>query len=335
MTLRTPGGLVSAGTGPLAFESFKVTQSRTKSGDTFEVKGPLSLINLGYFLGTTPIPVTITMNGTQLFTGNADVFGMNFNATEYTITGRDNSAKMVDSTTSEKFLNQQPEAIVQTIAGRHGVQASVDSPGGDAGKEYSSDFDAVTHRYSEWTLLQRLADHYGMVCYFTGNTLYFKNFNEQLPSQQITYSPPTDEQYETGNFMVLEASRNLVLGRPVKVNIHSHNHRKKQIYSATASGGGGSGDPLIYNKTIPGITQSQAQTIAQAKLAEVMAHELTIDRLEFPGNEAINARMSFQLSGTNSPLDQSYDANSIDHNFSWKEGYRTGIRIKNKKGGKS
>ena len=334
MTLRTPQGVVTTA-GAVPFSEFKVTQTRTKAGDTCSVKGALSLIDLGYYLGTTPIPITITMNGTQLFTGNVDKVGMDFVAREYELTARDNSAKMIDATTSEKFLNQEPNAIVQTIAARHGVQVNADQVSGtdsDAGKMYSSDFDAITHRFSEWSLLQRLADLYGMVCYFTGNTLYFKNYNETLPVRPLTYTPPTPQQYESGNFITLKASRNLVLGRPVKVNIRSHNHRKKKVYSATASSSGGSGDPYIYNRTIPGITQSQAQTIANAKLAEAQSHELSIDELSFPGDETINARMSFQLSGTGSPLDQKYDANSIDHSFTLKDGFRTGIRIKNKKG---
>lgn len=331
---RDPQGVVTAGNGSVPFDKFRVTQTRTKGGDTFEVLGPLSAIDLGFWLSTTPIPITITMNGAQLFVGNADHIDMNFSQTAFKISGRDNSAKMIDSTTSEKFLNQQPNAIVQTIAGRHGVNLNADTPsGGNAGKIYSADFDAITNRYSEWSLLQRLADLYGMVCYFTNDTLYFKNFDEKLSVQQITYSKPTPQQYENGNFMTLRASRNLILGAPVKVNVRSHHHQKKQVFAATASSAGGSGQPLVYNHTFPIISQSQAQTIADAKLAEVQMHELTIDELSFPGNEAINARMSFQLSGTNSALDQLYDANSIDHEFSWEGGYRTGICIKNKKRG--
>ncbi|HYA07478.1 MAG TPA: hypothetical protein VEF90_16455 [Xanthobacteraceae bacterium] len=334
--LRNPTAQVVAGGNPMPFEEFTVTQTRTKKGDSFTAKGALSAIDLDWWLTTTPIPIVITINGTQIFVGQVDHADMDFNETSFTISGRDKGAAMIDAQSSEKFLNQTPSQIVQTIAARHGIPVVADSPGGDAGKMYSTDFDAISHRGSEWSLINMIADHYGMIAYMTGGTLYFKNYDETLPSYQISYSPPTPQGYGSGNFIRLKASRNLVLGRPVTVNVRSHNHRQKKVVSASMTSSAGQGTPLIYNHTIAGITQDQANTIAKAKLAEVLAHELTIDELEIPGDETVNARMSFVLSGTNSPLDQSYDAQHIEHRFSFKDGYRTGIHVKNKKGaGKS
>jgi phage protein D len=333
MTLRTPTAQIVAGSTPFQFNDVTVTQCRTKKGDTFKACGSLTLADLNFWLTTTPIPVTITINGSKVFDGNVDHVDMDFTARTIEISGRDKCAPLHEAQTSEKFLNQQPQQIVQTIASRHGLQCNCDTPSGQAGKQYSTDFDAISNRGSEWSYINRLADHYGMIAYMTGGTLYFKNYNEQLPVHQITYSPPTARGFETGNFIKLKASRNCILGRPIKVNVHSHNHRKKQVISASMTSSGGQGDPLIYSHTVPGITQDQANTIAKAKLAEAQAHELTIDELEFPGDETVNARMSFQLSGTGSPLDQTYDAEQIEHRITFIDGYRTGIKIKNKRSG--
>ena len=331
--LRTPRAQVVAGGNPLQFNDLTVTQTRTKNGDTFKVCSALSFVDLNWWLTTTPIPVQITINSTKIFDGNVDHVDVDFAEGVFEITGRDKCAPLMESQTSEKFLNQKPDQIVQTMAARHGLECECDQPGEDAGKTYSTDADAISHRGSEWSFINQLADHYGMVSYMTGGKLYWKKYDEKLPVYEITYSAPTAQQYATGNFMRLKGSRNMVLGRPIKVNVHSHNHRQKKTISASMTSSGGTGDPLIYNHTIPGVTQAQAQTIAKSKLAQVQAHELTIDELEFPGDESVNARMSFRLSGTNSPFDQTYDATQIEHRLSLKDGYKTGIKIKNKKSG--
>jgi len=323
-----------AGGNPMPFTEFTVTQTRTKKGDTFSAKSAITAVDLKWWLTTSPIPIVITINGTQIFTGNVDHADMDFASREFSISGRDTGAALVDSQTSEKFLNQTPTQVVQTIASRHGLSVVSDTPSGNAGKILSADFDAISHRFSEWTFINKIAEHFGMVAYITNGTLYFKNYDETLPAYQIKYVAPTPSSYESGTFIELKASRSLVLGRPVKVNVNSHNHRQKKVVSASMTSSGGQGVPLIYNRTIHGLSQDQANTIAKAKLAEVQSHELTIDKLEFPGDESVNARMSFVLSGTGTPLDQSYDAKSIEHRVSMTEGYRTGVSIKNKKGGK-
>ena len=332
--LRNPMAQVIAGGNPMAFESFEVTQTRTKKGDTAHVKAALDNVDLNFWLTTTPIPVQIIMNGATLFNGNADHSDYDFAGGDFSFSCRDAAAATMDSQSSEKFLNQNAANIVQTIAGRHGIPVVMDTPPDDAGKMLSTDFDSISNRSSEWSVINALADHYGMVAYLTGGTLYFKNYNETLATYQLTYSPPTPAQMASGNFIKLKASRNHILGRPVTVNVRSHNHRSKTVNSATATSATGTGDPLIYNITRPQLSTSQVNTIAQSKLAEIQSHELTIDELELPGDETINARMTFTLSGTNSPFDQNYDANSITHKFGFKDGYSTSIHVKNKKGSK-
>ena len=331
--LRMPDAQVIAGGTPMPFSEVKVTQTRTKKSDTFSAKSAISVVDLNWWLTTTPIPLVVTINGTQIFTGNVDHVDVDLASGEFSISGRDKAASLIDASSSEKFLNQKATDIVNTIASRHGLSVVMDNVPDNAGKTLTTDFDAISTRMSEWSYINKLADHYGMITYITNGTLYFKNYNESLPPYQIVYTPPTPQQYSSGNFITLKGSRSIQLGRPVKVNVHSHNHRHKTTTTTSATSSAGQGPPLIYNRTMSGISPSQAQTIANAKLAELQAHELTIDELSFPGDETVNARMSFILSGTNTLLDQSYDANSIDHTVSREGGYRTSITVKNKKKG--
>jgi len=330
--LRNPTAQVIA-LGPFVFDEVEVTLSRTKDGDKFTAKGPISANNIAGFVSAATIPVTVSFNGTQLFSGNVDHSDYDFDEGTITISGRDKGAALIDAQTSEKHLNKKPSDIVNTYAQRHGLQADVDTPTDDAGKIYSSDYDAITHRGSEWSHIASLADEYGMVTYITGGTLFFKQEPEQLPNYQINYTPPTPAQYASGNFIKLKCSRNHVLGRPIKVNAHSHHHRSKQINTATQQSSGNGGEPLIYNSTHPLMSTEQLNRIATKRLAEIQAHELKMESLDIPGDETVNARMTFVLSGTGTALDTSYDGETIHHKMSFKDGFRTTIDCKTKKKG--
>lgn len=333
--LRFPRAQVTVGNMIVPFVDLTVTQTRHKKGDTAKVTTAMQLADPAYFAGSSDeIPFNVSINGTQVFVGHVSHSDYDWAERVISFDGRDAASKLMDATSSEKWPNKKPTEIVQEIAARHGIQTVVDQPTDDAGKIYSDDYDAISNRHSEWSIINYFADHFGMLAYITGGKLYYKNYDEQLPTVTIQYTPPTPQQYESGNFVKLKTSRNHVLGRPTTVNVHSHNHRKKEIYTGTEQDSSGSGEPLIYNYVIPQIDQKQAKRIAKAKMAEVKSHELKIDELEIPGNESINARVSIQLTGTGTAFDQSYDAGEIEHSISAEKGYVTVIKVKNKKGKK-
>ena len=174
------------------------------------------------------------MNGTQLFIGNVDHCDVDFEASTFAISGRDKGAAMIDAQTSEKFLNQTPIQIVNTIAARHGIPVVSDPLPADAGKMFSTDFNSISNRGSEWSFINDLAEQYGMIAYITNGTLYFKAFNETLPTFQINYAAPSVSGLRTGNFIKLKASRSLILGRKTTVNVRSHHHRHGQVFTGTA-----------------------------------------------------------------------------------------------------
>jgi len=314
--------------------SFSVKQSKTKSGDTFRAETAFDAVpgGVGFFVAATNIDAQIIVNGTKIFDGVVDHSDYDWTNRVVTVTGRDKASALVDKTTSQKFLNKQPDEIVQAMASAHGISADVDSPGGKAGTQFTADLAKITHRGSEWSAVNELAELFGMTAYMTVGTLYFKNVPESLPVYQITYTPPTPGP-ATANAVILKTSRNHILGRPIKTNVHSHNHKKKTVLTHTISQAG-SGEPLVYNHvTRPGLTQDQVQRIATKKHADVVAHELSLDGLEIPGDETLNARFMVALSGTGTAFDQQYAVSDVEHVGSSSEGYVTKITCKNKKSG--
>lgn len=309
--------------------SFSVHQSKTKHGDTFKADSAFDMLSQGVAWWTTQknIDVQIIVNGTKIFDGVIDHTDYDWSQCKIDFSGRDKGSALMDKTTSQKFLNQTPSQIVQTMAGAAGVSSNVDTPGGMAGTIYTTDMAKITNRGSQWSAVNELADLFGMNTYMTGGTLYFKNSPESLPLYPINYTRQAPG-VPTSNAVILKTSRNHILGRPVTTNVHSHNHKKKTVVTATVNKSG-SGAPLIYNHvTRPGLTQDQATRIANKKHAEVTQHEYVLDGLEIPGDEALTPLFMVSLSGTGTAFDQTYAIASVDHEGKYDGGYTCKIDCK-------
>lgn len=337
--LRNPQAQLLVNGQAIPCTSVDVHQSKTKKGDTFKASFPFeasAAVGMDEnFWSTAPnLTAQVTINGSVVFTGVIDHSDYDFSERKLEVSGRDAGSALIDKTSSEKFQNQQPTDIVQKFASDAGLQTSIDTPGGLAGKQWQIDTAKITHRGSQWTVVNELAELFGMTAYMTGGTLYFKNYPEFLPTYPITYIPPTPQSYAQGTFVKLSTSRNHILGRPVTTNVRSRNHRDKKTYTATHTQSG-SGTPLVYNHTVAGVSQSQAQTIADKKHAETVSHELELTALEFPGDETLTPLFEISLSGTGTAFDQTYEIKSVEHKVSFEGGFRTTVGCKNKsaKGG--
>ncbi len=322
MSLRQPRGFISIGGFMLAVEEAEVHQSKTKKSDTFSAKFPTSGGIASFLAGADPtqLEAQVIVNGAPLCDGLIDHIDVSWSGMSVSVSGRDKAAKLIDSLSSEKFLNKKPSEIVQEIAGRRGLSAEADSGGDNAGKIFKDTWDAITHRHSEWSVIQWLGDHFGMNAYMTGGKVYFKDVDEQLPAFQVNYTPPTPESYASGNFIALETSRNVILGRPVKTNVLSRHDKEKKTHTAKEEKGG-SGDPLIYNYVLPRATDDQVKRIAKKKHKENCRHEFAV-RIDMPGDESVNVRMGLQLSGTGSAFDRLYELDGVEHRISATGGYR-------------
>ncbi len=345
MTFRQPRAFVIVNGTTLNCISVDVSMSKTHKSDTFHCEIPFGALpsdmNEAWWSEQADISVQVqfqtdgTGGATQVFDGKVDRVGHNFDQRILSVQGRDKSAALIDSKSTEKFNNLSPDEIVKQIASRHGITVDAESVSSKGGKIYQIDYAKLTNRASEWTVITKLADLFGMTAYMTGGVLYWKPIGEQLPVLDIAYVPPTAASYANGNFMTLKTSRNLILGRPVKVKVQSWNHKEKKAYEHDAEESG-VGDPLQYTYIEPGLTGDQTQKLAEKRLAENTSHELTFD-LTMPGDPTVTPRYMMQLSGTGTAYDQQHEITSIEHSMSQQGGYRMTVsaKAKSKKRGKS
>lgn len=338
MPVRTPRAYIIVGGEMLNAVSVDVDLGKTHKSDTFHAEIPFSALpaamDVNWWSTANDISVQVQISlddvsgAVQLFDGKVDQVGHDFAGRLMKISGRDKVAALIDNKTTEKFNNQSPDQVVKTIASRRGITVDADAVPKKAGKLFQIDYAKLTHRLSEWTAINKIADESGMTAYMTGGTLYFKPVGEQLPVLNVVYVPPTIESFAEGNFMSLTTSRNLVVGRPVNVTVQSWNHKEKKAYSTTKSEPG-TGDPLVYNYTSPGLTGDQTEKLADKRLAENTSHELSFN-LDMPGDPTVTPRFAMQLSGTGTAYDQEHEITTIHHSISQGGGYRMTVSAKSK-----
>lgn len=336
--MRTPRAFVVVNGTAMIPMSVDVSMSKTHKSDTFHCEIPFGALPPGmdeaFWSTANNISVQVQIETdaysgpVQIFDGKVDQVQHEFDTRVLKVQGRDKTAALIDTTSTEKFTNQQPDQIVQTICGRHGITANTDSVSSKAGKIFQLDYAKLTQRESEWNVIQRLADRFGMTAYMTGGQVYWKKYPEQLPVVNVTYVPPTPASYANGNFMRLRTARNLILGRPVHVKVQSWNHKEKKLYQ-TEKVENGSGDPLIYNYQEPSMTGDQVDKLATKRLSENTSHELSFE-LEMPGDPTVTPRFMMQLSGTGTAYDATHQIKTVEHQISQQRGYTMTISAKSK-----
>lgn len=251
-----------------------------------------------------------------------------------TLTGRDLSAQMIDTRTTEKFQNLTSSEIAQQIALRHGLDSTVQSTPTRVGTYYEIENARLTREESEWDLLVYLAEQEGFDVWVSGQTLYF----QPSPAASTTPYPLTWIEPGDGtlaaNFIDLRMERALTLARDVIVKVQSWNQSQQQSFiktykvSQTSKSQQAGGIAQTYSYSVPNLTPDQALQWAKSKAEEITRHERVITA-ELPGDNLLNTRTMVKLTGTGTGWDQLYFPDTIDRHISADGGYRMTLRAKN------
>lgn len=259
------------------------------------------------------------------------------------VTGRDLTAAFIDARTYEQFVNRTASEIAAELAARHGMYAVITHTKTKAGTYYELENRRIPFDRTEWDLLTWLAHEEGFVVYVKGQQLFFEPPPEANATRYaLRWSAPTlDGAQPTPAFngMRLTCSRNLTLANDIVVFVRSWNTKQKKGFTVKAQAthtkkaiGHGdqqaAGPAQSYSFVRPGLTKEQAQKVANAKLAELSAHEMKISA-ELPADNLLAMSMLIDLSGTGTAYDQTYYPDSIVRSMSVRNGYTMRLSAKN------
>jgi len=250
-------------------------------------------------LGGETVNIEVAPSGfgfTSLLTGQIDNIRVDLLKNTATLSGRDLSARLIDTEITETFANQTASQIAVTIAARHQLAANVTATKTPVGQYYELDHARTAlglhaRMTTEWNLLSALAEAENFVLSVTGTTL---NFGPQPASASIFFTP------QSFSDLVLDMTSAL----PAAARVKSWNSRQKSVVSGTQ--GSGVTTTLIR----PNLTSVLAQDMAENHLAAIRQHGMVLYGT-MPADISTMPGMTMVLAGTGSGFDQSYSIGAV------------------------
>jgi phage protein D len=250
-------------------------------------------------LGGETVNIEVAPSGfgfTSLLTGQIDNIRLDLVKNTATLSGRDLSARLIDTEITETFANQTASQIAATIAARHQLAANVAATKTPVGQYYELDHARTAlglhaRMTTEWNLLSALAQAENFVLSVTGNTL---NFGPPPASTAIFLTP------QSFSGLVLDMTSAL----PAAARVKSWNSRQKAVVSGTQ--GSGATTTLIR----PNLTSALAQAMAENHLSAISQHGVVLYGT-MPADVSTMPGMTIVLAGTNSDFDRSYTISAV------------------------
>lgn len=351
---RQPRGIVKLnGDIITGWVSFEVENNQFRSADTFRILlcstdlpdsrgmdwiASQSTILVEVYAGFPPDPDNYgTKDLTLIISGNADALDYAPATTQIELTGRDKTALLIDTKTSEHFLNQTASQIAESIAKRHGLKAVVTATTAKAGSYYQIDHDATTQEQTEWELLAFMANIEDFVLFVSGDELHFEKKSKSSDDKYlIEWVKPKDEiGYYDANVLTLSFSRNLTVAKGVSVEVHSWNAKKKAAFSAfyprapkAVKPGSDGSKTQNYRYNIAGLTQEQAEKRAESIYKQIVAHTMNMDAT-IPADDKLTCDRIITIKGTGTTFDQDYYPTSITRSMGISRDYTMDVKAKN------
>ncbi len=351
---RQPRGAVKLNGNFVAWTEWQIENNVFRAADTFSVhipsKGLSAPYDAAWLTSQTGLTVEIFANAAPSDPANyvpaaADrlIYGQTDDITfdpvqgVIELTGRDFTAKLIDTKTSENHQNQTSSAVATLLATREGLKPVVTATTTIIGTYYTQDHTDINQQQSEWELLTKLADFEGFDVFVSGDELHFQPKPTGSGSRYaLVWTPPTDDTAHPNlNATTINLSRSLTIAKGVTVTVRSWNAKQKKAFTATwprsakpVRPGQSDAKNLAYNFTVPGLTQDQASLRAQRLYNQIVAHMVKMSA-DLPGDGILDCTKTIDIRGTGTTFDQVYYPDSVKRSMSLSEGYRMSVTAKN------
>ncbi len=355
---RRPRGIVRINGTDASFLSFKVDNKTHFSCDTWSVEmecwNQPEGFGIGFFDSSQNTIVEILIGfltarqgpagkpsgAVSLIVGQVDDIDLDLNTGKLTLSGRDYTAKLIDTKTANKWPDQTSSQIVTTLAQQVGLTVQATATTTPVREYYQNAYTNVARDVPMWDLIKFLADQEGFDAYVTGTTVYFgppqADTNSDPFPVLIRRDPATGAVVSTAKRVSLRRSE--TVAKDLAVTVISHGYAKgkgvKAVASRAGSSPGGSSASNRSNHSAqsyvirrPNLTQDQAQQLANSMLLDLTKREKTAE-IECEGDPAMNVRRRVKISGTGTAFDLDYYVSELSQAYSTK-GYEMRMSLKN------
>lgn len=328
-------------------ESFEVTNASHFAADTFRISASIGALPAGvgeaYWAQSVGDELEIyagfkDQSGQgqpkKLIYGQVDDIEYDPVGRSITLSGRDLSARFIDNRTAEQFQDQTASQVVQTLAARRGLKASVTATTTRVGTYYELYHLRLTKDQAEWDLLMFLAEQESFDLWVSDETL---NFQPPVPLSADPYVLTWSDQGQgqrNANFEDLKLHRSQTLAKDIIVKVISWNQAQETTVTSIAKRSVANksqrvgGDAQTFTFHPPNLNKQQADKFAAAKAEEITQHERVITG-RLPGDNLMSNRSLIKLTGTGTAWDQMYFVDTVTRRMSVTEGYAMDFRAKN------
>lgn len=269
----------------------------------------------------------------SLVLGRVDDVEMDLSERLIFLSGRDFTADLIETKTTEKWPNKTASEIAVEIAGRHGLTPVVTPTTVQTGKYYQHEHARLSDDTTEWNLLCYLAEQEGMDVYVSGRELHFEPPGSAAGRWTVTYTPPEPGRPPQAAVQRLQLRESKSLSREISVKVLSWNSKKKKPIEVNRStnlskrkGVGGRRTPYVFR--LPGLTEEQAIREAERRLADITKH-LRVVQVHLPGHPDVTPRSRLALKGTGTSFDQEYRIDEVTRRMTQEGGFEMDITAKN------
>ena len=291
--------------------------------------GPTIVEILLGFLQPGQLESDTPSNFMSLMTGQVDDAECDPTSGALSISGRDLTAKLIDTKTTKTWPDQTASQIVTMLAGQVGLTAQVTATKTPVGKYSKSAYAAVSRETPLWDLITTYAQQEGFDAYVSGTTLYFGPSQADSDPNPYLVTCVRDQTDNTVNCSVetLKLKRSLTLAKDISVTVIAHSLKTGKPVKEIASRQGVKTTKTSQTKTQttqnyvirrPNLTPQQALQLAQKTLDDLTRHERTFEASHFD-NGTLNTRRKVRISGTASDFDQDYFLDKVSRSFSFGE----------------
>jgi phage protein D len=339
------------------WESMEVDNNAYRSADTFRVVFVASKLpptrGLDWFAAQRQLLVECFISNDQgnydadyrplpadrLILGQADDVSIDLVAGTVEISGRDLTARLIDTKTTEHFKENTSADIANILAFRNNLEAKVVATKDKIGKYYAYDRVTLAQEQSDWQILTTLASIEDYTVYVKGWELHFE---PRKPAGTDYFvidwtRANQDNASPTSNAVSLQFSRSLTIAKGATVEVRSFNAKNGKPVIATFPKsskdvriGQSTAKTQVYKRFFAGLTFVQAQSWAEKIYRQIVAHEMRLTAyLPGVGLDVLDCTKAIQVRGTETAFNQIYYPESVIRTLSMNEGYRMNIRAKN------
>lgn len=265
----------------------------------------------------------------SLIIGQVDDISSDVATGSLIITGRDQTALLIDNKTTTTWPDQTASQIVTTIAGLVGLTPQVTATKTPVGKYSKSAYSAVARETPYWDLVTTYAQQEGFDAYVTGNTLYFgpPQADTDPNPYKITVARDVTTKGVSCSAKSLKLKRSLTLAKDITVTVIGHSLKSgkpvkeiatRQGVKTTKTSSSKSQPAQNYVINRPNLTPQQALQLAQKTLDDLSRHERTFEATNWDDG-TLTARRKARVSGTGTDFDQDYWLDKVTHTYSFGE----------------